>query len=214
MSHPNWALAERNVPQATIDWPEHAQPYAVAPAQYGPAHHYGVVHPHYAVAAPPHGAPAQGYGARRRPGTVIAAAVVAFVVGGLGTLVSLLFLLVLVGLSVSAHRDAAVLHAQLFAPLVAILFGILLLVLAKSALFIWGGVRALKGRKTMLMVVSTIQLVLTVLALVSNLTIGMTAPGPTLVRALSGLVFVVPILILLQLRSSREFFRARRGGMT
>jgi hypothetical protein len=206
MSHPNWALAERNVPQASVDWPAYAEPDAVTPAQYRPAHHYGVVPPQCAVAPPLYAAPAQSHGSRRRPGTVIAAAVIAFVVGGLGTLVSLFYSLVLVGLS-----------SYVRPPVMAILGGILLLVLAYSSLFIWGGVRALQGRKTMLTVVSTIKVVLVVLGLVASLAIGTTAPVPALValvRALSGLVFVVPILILLGLRPSREFFRARRGGTT
>ena len=58
MSHPNNALAEHTVPQATI-WPAYAEPYGVAPAQYGPAHHYVAVPPPYAVAPPMYSAPAQ-----------------------------------------------------------------------------------------------------------------------------------------------------------
>ena len=94
------------------------------------------------------------------------------------------------------------------------LFGIVCWLVAYSALFIWGGVRALKGRKTMLMVVSIIQVAFTVLGLLINLAISTTAPGPAVVHALLDLVFVVPILILLAQRSSREFFRARLGGTT
>jgi hypothetical protein len=204
---PSRALAERNVPQSAIDWPEYPQPYAVAPAQYRPAHHYGVVAPQYAVAPPFYGAPAHGYGSVRRPGTVIAAAVVAFVFGGLGTLVSTFYLLILSLVSVAYH-------AKPWTPLMAILYGILLVGLASSALFIWGGVRALKGRKTMLMVLSTLQVVLTALAFVSTLATGTSAPGPAFVHALPGLVFVVPILILLGLRPIGEFFRARRHRTT
>jgi len=189
MSHPNWAVAERNVSQAVIDWPEHAEPY-VTPQ-------YGVV--------PQYGAPAQGYGSRRAPGTVIAAAVLAFVIGGLGVLVTVFCVLALALIGTfSAGR-----YGPFIAVLMAMIFVIVLLVAAQSALFIWGAVRALKGRKTMLMVVSIIQVVITVLALVANLVWG-TEPAGSVVHALSHLVFLVPILILLALRPSSEFFRARR----
>ena len=123
MSYPTQAPAERKVPlheqptqQATIGWPGYghpgqtpaygtppayavAPPYALAPAQYGPASNYGVVPPQYgtpqyAVVPPAYGAPVLGgYGSRRRPGAVTAAAVLAFVVGGLGILIDLLLLL-------------------------------------------------------------------------------------------------------------------------
>jgi len=123
MSYPTQAPAERKVPlheqptqQATIGWPGYghpgqtpaygtppayavAPPYALAPAQYGPASNYGVVPPQYgtpqyAVVPPAYCAPVLGgYGSRRRPGAVTAAAVLAFVVGGLGILIDLLLLL-------------------------------------------------------------------------------------------------------------------------
>jgi hypothetical protein len=134
------------------------------------------------------------------------------VLGGLGTLFSfplllLAALLVILGLSDNNTPDHLGLGVAL---LMAIVSGILLLALAFSSLFIWGGVRVLKGRKTMLMVVSIIQVVLTVLGLVSDVAIGTIAPG-TVVGALAGLV-AVSILILLGLRSSKEFFRARSAG--
>jgi hypothetical protein len=206
MSHPNHALTDHTVPQATI-WPAYAEPYGVAPAQYGPEHHHVAVPPPYAVAPPMYSAPAHDYGSRRRPGTVIAASVLAFIVGGLGALGSVLLLLAMIALSVSYHAKSL--------PVLLVIFcGILLLVVAHSALFIWGGIRVLKGRKTMLMVVSIIQVVFTVLGLLSDLAVRTTGPGTAVVQALLGLVFVGPILILLAHRSSREFFRARRGGTT
>jgi hypothetical protein len=205
MSHPNWALAEGNAPQATMNWPGYAAPYAMAPAQYAPEQHYGVVPAQYAITPPLYGAPAQVHGSRRRPGTVTAAAVIAFIAGGLGTLISGFYLLVLVGLSVGYQIGSA-------APVVVILYGAVLLALADSALFIWGGVRALMGRKAMLTVMSSIHVGLTLLGLVCNLAMGTTSPAAALVRALFGLIFVGPILILLAQRSSKEFFRARRGG--
>ena len=207
MSNPNPALTERTVPQTSMNLPAYAEPYAAAPAPYGPPHHYVAVPPQYAIAPPAYAAQAQNYASRRRPGTVTAAAVLAFVVGGLGALGSLLLMLAIVGLSVSYHAKSQGLF-------VGILVGILLLVVAHSALFIWGGVRALKGRKTMLMVISIIQVVLAALGLVGNLAVGTTGVGATLVHAVSDLVFVVPILILLAQSSSREFFRASRGATT
>jgi len=165
----------------------------VAPAQPAPAHDYG--------------APGQTYGPRRRPGTVTAAAVLAFVDGGLGVLVSLLYLFVLVVLTVSHYSD------KFPTILIAIFFAFWLLVLAHSALFIWGGVRALKGRKALLTVMSTIQVALTALGLFGNLATSDANVGLAVAQALVGLVFVAPILILLAQRSSKEFSRERRGAM-
>jgi hypothetical protein len=203
MSYPDRALAEHTVPQAIV-WPAHAEPRASMPAQYGPAQHYVAAPPQYPVAPPFYGFPAQGNGSPRRPGTVTAASVLAFIVGGLGALGCVLLLLaILVAAATMPHP-----------VLVAILGAVLLVAVAHSALFIWGGVRALKGRKTMLMVMSIIQVAFTAFGLVSDLTLRSTAPGAAVVQAVAGLIFVVPILILLAQRSSREFSRARRAVTT
>lgn len=182
MSHPNPALAER-VPEAIVDRPGEAEPHAAASTP-----------PQYAQDS-----------ARRHPGTVIAAAVLAFVAGGVWTTISL-FYVALLALFLSADKYSKG----------AALFGILLAVaVAFSALYIWGGVRVLKSRATMLIVVSLIQLSFTLLALVTlvhNLATAATYPSAALVRLFLGLVFDGTILILLAQRSSRVFFRARRAG--
>lgn len=230
MSYPIQAPAGRNVPlhdqstqQATIDWPEDrhpgqypayrtppqpyaaAPPYAVAPAQYGMLQ--------YATVPPAYGAPALGgYGARRRPGVVTAAAVLAFVFGGLGILFSLVFLSLFV-LAVLATSESH--HAAPWGSgLAAVAYVVVLLGIAASGLFVWGGVSAVRGRgRRMLVSISAIQVILVLLELVHTLA-GGTAAGPALVRALLGLVFAVPILILILQPSSGDFFRARRGGTT
>lgn len=195
MSHPDRARTERTVPQATV-WPAYAEPRAGMPAPHAPAHPYVAARPQYAFAPPFYGPPAQDNG---RPGTITAASVLAFIVGGLGALGCVLLLL-----------TTLVLASMRSPVLVAILGAVLLLAVAHSALFIWGGVRNLKGRRTMLMVVSIIQVAFTAVGLVSDL-FHKTATGEAVVQAVGGVIFVAPILILLALRSSREFSRARRG---
>jgi hypothetical protein len=180
----------------------------VAPAQYGSAHHHGVVPSQYAVAPPLYGAPAHDYGSRRRPGTVTAAAVLAFVDGGLGLLVSLFYLIDEVFFVQYSHFPGPTIFLK------AIVCGVLLGPLACSALFIWGGVRALKGRTALLTVMSSIQVGLTVLGLFVILTSSVTTAGTDVVGPTAGLVFVVWILILLAQRSSKEFSRDRRRGTT
>lgn len=117
----NLARHEQPVQQATIDWPEdrHAGQYPayhVPPQRYAAPPAYAVV-PHYPVVPAQHvtvplayGAPALGgYGARRRPGAVTAAAVLAFVLGGLGTLFCLFFLclfFLLVAATSESHHAA------------------------------------------------------------------------------------------------------------
>ena len=220
------ARHEQPTQHATIDWPEDArpgqhrayhapprpyaarsayavaQPYSVAPAQHGM--------PRYATVPSVYGAPALGDdGARRRPGAVTAAAVLAFVLGGLGTLFSLFYLCLFL-LLVAATSDSR--HGAPWGSVLVVVVGVALLIgLSMSALFIWGGISAVRGKgRRMLVSVSAIQVILVLLELVHTLAGGPVA-GPALVRAIIGLVLVVPILVLILRPSSGAFFRARRG---
>ena len=111
--------------------------------------------PQYGAPAAAYGAPApSGYPVARRPGVVTTAAVIAFVYSALIILIYLLALLVLTSRIHYATRYVGW-------TLVAIVYVFLLVRLAMGFLFIWGAVRALRGRGgTLLVVVSAIELVL------------------------------------------------------
>jgi hypothetical protein len=202
---------------------------APPPRQYGapqysapPPQQYGPPPPQQHGAPPPYGAsqrgtpaaasdaPApEGDEAARRPRTVTAAAVMAFVLAGIVILIYVLALVL-----VTAH-SGSLLH-RLGASMAAVVYLFLLTRLCTGVLFVWGGVAALRGRsRTLLVVVSGVEIVLALggaaLALggVSRSSSGV----PWFVRAVLDLLFVVPILILLFRPSSTNFFRAR-GGTT
>jgi hypothetical protein len=216
MSYPvQGALAELPRPQQptqqasgpVYDYPEQSpgygsgQPYPY-PYPYPAAPNDGM--PYYPQA---YGAPAfGGYAARRRPGVVTAAAVLAFIVGGLGILFNGLALLVL---GVSAGHLSQHGSALMVIVLAVVLFG-----LAVGALWVWGGVSAVRGRgRKMLISLSSIQVTLVLLSLVLTVGADQGHAGVALVRAVLGLIFALPILILILQRSSSEYFR-NRGGRT
>jgi hypothetical protein len=185
------------------DYPEQSPGYGSGqPYPYPAAPNYGM--PYYAQA---YGAPAVGgYAARRRPGVVTAAAVLAFIVGGLGILFNGFALLVL---GVRADYISRNSSAVLMIALAVVVVG-----LAISALWVWGGVSAVRGRgRKMLISLSAIQVTLVLLSLVLSVAGDEGHAGVALVRALLGLIFALPILILILQRSSSEYFR-KRGGMT
>lgn len=174
--------------------------YAQTSPQYG-APRYATPSPAYGTPLPVYGAPAfDGQGARRRPGTVIAAAVLAFVNAAL--VFAVLF-------PILGWLGIFAIMTKLAPMMVAIFFAALLLVLSISGLYVWGGVAALKGRRGILVVISTIQLSLSLLGLALSLTADATSRGAALGLTLQGLIFVVPILILILKPSNADFFRAR-----
>jgi hypothetical protein len=212
MSYPvQGALAELPRPQQptqqasgpVYDYPEQSPGYGSGhPYPYPAAPNYGM--PYYAQA---YGAPAfGGYAARRRPGVVTAAAVLAFIVGGLGILFNGFVLLVL-GVSVGhLSRNGS--------PVLMIALAVVVFGLAIGALWVWGGVSAVRGRgRKMLISLSSIQVTLVLLSLVLTVGADEGHAGVALVRAVFGLIFALPILILILQRSSSEYFR-KRGGMT
>jgi hypothetical protein len=145
----------------------------------------------------------------RRPGTVIAAAVIAFVYSGLIILLYLLALLMLTG-----RIDYATRH--LGAAVLASVYGYLFIRLAVGAFFIWGGVRALRGRGgTFLVVVSVIELVLAFAGLAIRHTgthrVTSHLGGSGFVAVVLDIAFVAVILILILLPSRTNPFRALRG---
>jgi hypothetical protein len=173
--------------QAPPSWPQHRHPgqslaYGTAPPPYGtPA-------PGYGIAAP------GGYRAGRRPGAVTAAAVMAFVLGGVIILINLFALLLI-------PRGT---HDATYAWL-----GVLGVVrVALGAVFIWGGIAALKGRtRKVLVVVSVIEAIFSLLLiplLVLTIWFMMFA-----FHAFLEFIFVLTILILILQPQCRDFFRAR-----
>jgi hypothetical protein len=192
--------------QPVLDYPAYGvapQPYApqpYAPPQFGT--------PHY---APVYGVPAiVDYRPRRRPGIVTAAAVLGFVVGGFYLIADAILILLLVVAAGSSHVAAS--------PLVFVLIVIVVLALvislAMSGLFVWGGIAAVRGRSRIpLVAASAIQLSFTLLGMVLALaTQGTAAGGYQLVRIAVNLAFVLLILIFIFQPSSSDFFRARRGS--
>jgi hypothetical protein len=200
MSHPDQGPPGRNAPppgqpmqQAPASWPQHGHP-AQPPA-------YGAAPPPYGTPAPAYGTAAPGgYRAGRRPGVVTTAAVMAFVLGGVVILINLFVLLYLLDTLRISHfaTDARNVGEGVFA----------LVSLALGALFIWGGIAALKGRtRTVLLVVSVIEAIFSLL-LVAFFVLSIWLMILALPAFLE-LIFVGTILILILQPSSRDFFRAR-----
>ncbi len=155
-------------------------------------------HPEYGQPGPPaHGQPsgypsapppgAYGGAPTNRPGMVTAAAILAFVSGGLGILGSLLAFSVIGSFGV---------------PGIYVLFVIIGLVL--SAAMIFGGVQAMQGKSfVILLVVAAASIVLNLISMITYFSIT------------SLLSFVIPVLIIVFLMNpqSRAWITAR-GGKT
>jgi energy-coupling factor transporter transmembrane protein EcfT len=90
--------------------------------------------------------------------------------------------------------------------------------LVLGALLVGGAVAALMGRKRTLVVVSVLQAIVCLAAMVVPAAIGIENPNGGIVqsnwfeRGVFGLIFLVPILILILQRSSRDFFRTATGS--
>ncbi|MTD13093.1 hypothetical protein GIS00_03915 [Nakamurella sp. YIM 132087] len=129
---------------------------------------------------PAHAAPS---GTWQRPGIVTAAAVLAFIAGGLGSLG-------LIALMALGEFDTPFLT---YLAVVGLLFG---------GIFVWGGVAALTGRSSRILVVLAIaDVVLEIVLLVLT-------RDPS-----GGLLFPILIWVFLMQRRSRDWFRLR-GGRT
>jgi hypothetical protein len=152
------------------------------------------------------------YGAApSRPGLVIGAAVLGFVFGAFGVIVTLgaIFLGAAAG-SVGSDAPAGFDEFADAAAGVAIVVG--LLALTWTALMIWGSVWALTGRSRVLLLVGgSIALFFTTLGFLGSL--GSTSGGDVVVNLLLFLA-ALAIVVLLSLTPSAQFFaahRARRG---
>lgn len=174
-------------------------------------------------AQPQYGQPAYGqYGAPQpygqygaapsRPGLVIGAAVLGFVFGAFGIIVTLgaIFLGAAAG-SVGSDAPAGFDEFADAAAGIAIVLG--LLALTWTVVMIWGSVWALTGRSRVLLLVGgSIALFFTTLGFLGSL--GSTSGGDVVVNLLLFLA-ALAIVVLLSLSPSAQFFaahRARRGA--
>jgi hypothetical protein len=192
----------------------YGQQYGTPPSEYGQA--YGAP----AYGTPGYGPPGYGqYGSapvQPRPTGVTVAAVLGFVLGGFGVLVTLV-LLVLGAASGGAAGDLeqAIPGFGSFAGAFAGIFIVLgLMALAWTVAMIWGSVRALSGRSRVLLLVgAAISVATTGIGFLGGLADENTTAAGSFVSFLF-FAAAVAIVVLLCARPAAQFFeahRARRG---
>jgi hypothetical protein len=187
--------------------PQYGQPSPYG-QQYDPAQQYGQQYGQQG-----------GYGqygqsaVPAKPGGVITAAVLGFVYGAFGVLVSLIFIIGGAAASGASGEDIPGL-GEFTGAVGGVLIGVGLVALAWTVVMIWGSVWALTGRSRVLLLVGgSIALAFTLFGFLANLS-GQTQGGDifwSLVFVLAALAIVV----LLSMKSAANFFaahRARRGA--
>ena len=181
--------------------PQYGQPQYGQP-QYGP---------------PPYGQPPAygqyGAGQPAKPGGVITAAVLGFIFGALGVLITLGIFVggaALVSLG-DAFEGTEAEGAAEFGGAIVILFGVL--ALAWTVVMIWGSVWALTGRsRVMLLVGGSIALAFTLIGFLGS--VSDSGNGGGIAFSLLLLLGALAIVVLLSLTSAARFFavhRERRG---
>jgi hypothetical protein len=164
----------------------------------------------------PYGQYGQG-GVPAKPGGVVTAAVLGFVFGAIGVLISLLTIFagaVASGAGSDLDNEIPGLGGVAGAIGGAILvFGLLALIW--TVVMIWGSVWALTGRsRVMLLVGGSIALVFTLLGLIGNLSDADTAGAGGIITSLLFFLAALAIVVLLSMKPAAAFFaahRARRG---
>jgi hypothetical protein len=198
--------------------PQHGQQPAYGEGQYGQQPAYGQ---QYGTPAP-YGAQygqQNAYGqysgaAPARPGAVVTAAVLGFVVGAFGVLASVVLFIggaVVTGGGAAGNDQIPGLGA-VGGAIGGALIVIGLITLAWTVTMIWGSVWALSGRsRVMLLVAGSIALAVTLISFLGSLgNSGSNGGG-----IVFGLLFVVAsaaIVVLLCLKPATEFFAAHRAG--
>jgi hypothetical protein len=174
---------------------QYTQPQPAYGQQYGQAPAYGQY----------------GSGQPARPGTVVTAAVLGFVFGALGVILTLLtFVAGSAASSVlgSLTDDEAATGVFAIVILVALLLGVW------TVITIWGSAWALTGRSRVLLIVGgSIAIVFTLFGFLASISDSSSGAGDV-VWSLLFLVAAIAIVVLLSVRSSANFFavhRARRG---
>ena len=173
------------------------------PQQYGRPAGFGQPYGAYGAAAVP-----------ARPGGVITAAVLGFVFGAIGALIS--FLLILAGAAATTAGDDLDQELPGFGSMAGAVGGALLVVgllaLAWTVLMIWGSVWALTGRSRVLLLVGgSVALVIAVVGVLGSLA---TSGLGDMVANLLFLLAAGAIVVLLVTRSAAQFFAAHRNRRT
>ncbi|MGY1730818.1 hypothetical protein ACI798_04800 [Geodermatophilus sp. SYSU D01045] len=182
------------------------QPYGQDYGQYGQAQPYGQQYGQYG----------QG-GVPAKPGGVVTAAVLGFVLGAIGVLISLL--LVFAGAVASSAGDELDNEIPGFGSVAGAVGGVILVfglvALIWTVVMIWGSVWALTGRsRVMLLVGGSIALAFTLFGLIGNLSDADTAGAGGIVTSLLFFLAALAIVVLLSMKPAAAFFaahRARRG---
>ena len=171
--------------------------------QYGYAQQYGQQYGAGAVPA--------------KPGSVVTAAVLGFVFGAIGVLLSLL--LIFAGAVASGAGGGLDEEIPGFGAVAGAVGGVILvfglLVLVWTVVMIWGSVWALSGRsRVMLLVGGSIALAFTLFGFIGNLSDADTAGAGGIITSLLFLLGALAIVVLLSMKPAAAFFaahRARRG---
>lgn len=164
----------------------------------------------------PYGQYGQG-GVPAKPGGVVTAAVLGFVFGAIGVLISLV--LIFAGAVASGAGGGLDDEIPGFGAVAGAVGGVILvfgvLVLGWTVLMIWGSVWALSGRsRVLLLVAGSIALAFTGLGLVGNLADAQSAGAGGILTSLLFFLGALAIVVLLSLKPAAAFFaahRARRG---
>jgi hypothetical protein len=196
------------------------QPYG-EPQSYGQAQPYGQAVPYgqpqpYGQAYPPqaYGQYGQYAGTAARPGGVVTAAVLGFIWGALGVLVTGSFL---IGAAVAAGNadeaeDALPGFGDVLGAAAGVLFFFGVLALAWTVVTIWGSVWALTGRSRVLLIVGgSIAIAGTGLLFLGGIGSVEDEGGGGLVLGLIGLVVSILIVVLLSNRQAAAWFAAERA---
>src|SRR3954471_15000227 len=148
-----------------------------------------------------------------RPPQVIVPAVLGFVFGAVGALISLIA--IVVGAVASGSGTAAEREIPELGSFAGAIGGALIVVgvlaLAWTALMIWGSVWALTGRsRVMLLVAGSVAVFFTGLSFIGNLS-GNSSSAGGIVLSLLFFLAAVAIVVLLSLRPAAQFFAAHRA---
>ncbi|WP_448627296.1 hypothetical protein [Geodermatophilus sp. URMC 64] len=197
-----------------------SQPYGQQP-QYG-AHPQYPASPHGQQQPMPYGQYSMpgGYGQPApgsrpaKPGGVVTAAVLGFIFGALGALVTILFLFVgavATGGSSDIEDDLPG-FGEAFGFLGGALIVVGILALVWTVLMIWGSVWALTGRSRVLLLVGgSIALAFTAFGFFGNLANADEAGGGSVVTSLLFFLAALAIVILLSVRAASQFFATHRA---
>jgi hypothetical protein len=149
-----------------------------------------------------------------KPGGVVTAAVLGFVFGAIGALVTIFFLFV--GAVASGAGDNAGSELPGFGDAFGIFGGALIvagvLALIWTVLMIWGSVWALTGRSRVLLLVGgSIALAFTAFGFVGNLVTADRSGVGSIILSLLFFLAALAIVILLSVRAASQYFAAQRA---